>query len=782
MRIEYEGQEKLLEDTLTAVKQGSFQMKRCLDKNKLMDGLKFASEILGKLRTSALSPKSYYQLYMGICDEVRHLESFLLEEFRRDRKVEDLYELVQYAGQIVPRMYLLITVGLVYIQTKEYPKKDILKDLVEMCRGVQHPLRGLFLRNYLLQCTRNILPDCIEEEEEGEGTVEDSIDFIQLNFAEMNKLWVRMHYQGHSRDRDRKEKERMELRILVGTNLVRLSQLESVDVDMYRKIVLPGILEQVVSCREPIAQEYLMECIIQVFPDEMHLATLVPFLNACGQLHEKVNVKNVIISLIDRLALYATREESGWVPGDVQLFDIFSHEVASIISGRGDSIPPEDIVSLQVSLSNMAYKCYSDRVDYVDTVLSVTKKLFDNIQLERVEFDTPVGCELEKLLKIPIINYNDIITVSKLEHFLPLLATFDFEGRRAMANFITNNIIDNETTIPTADQVEIILSMCSPLIVTQDEGPSPDNWPDPEEFVEEQGLMGRLVHMFVSSDLDQFFQILNVSKKHLGAGGPKRIGSTLPSIIVQSYRLAQMYYDARKKDDKWEKKVDKVLQFSHNTISALVKADMAELPLRLYLQGAAVMDKIVWENQETLAYEFMSQAFSIYEDEISESRAQLTAISLIIGTLEQMTCFTEENHDPLRTQCALAASKLLKKPDQCRGVQVCSHLFWSGKTKSNDGKELQDGKRVLDCLKKGVKIASQCIDSASRVQLFIELLNKYVYFFEKGNKLITKDMIQELIAKIKEEISALEMDEELDQLNQHFDNSLAHFNILFDDV
>ncbi|XP_071743652.1 vacuolar protein sorting-associated protein 35 isoform X2 [Lepeophtheirus salmonis] len=651
-----------------------------------------------------------------------------------------------------------------------------------MCRGVQHPLRGLFLRNYLLQCTRNILPDCIEEEEEGEGTVEDSIDFIQLNFAEMNKLWVRMHYQGHSRDRDRKEKERMELRILVGTNLVRLSQLESVDVDMYRKIVLPGILEQVVSCREPIAQEYLMECIIQVFPDEMHLATLVPFLNACGQLHEKVNVKNVIISLIDRLALYATREESGWVPGDVQLFDIFSHEVASIISGRGDSIPPEDIVSLQVSLSNMAYKCYSDRVDYVDTVLSVTKKLFDNIQLERVEFDTPVGCELEKLLKIPIINYNDIITVSKLEHFLPLLATFDFEGRRAMANFITNNIIDNETTIPTADQVEIILSMCSPLIVTQDEGPSPDNWPDPEEFVEEQGLMGRLVHMFVSSDLDQFFQILNVSKKHLGAGGPKRIGSTLPSIIVQSYRLAQMYYDARKKDDKWEKKVDKVLQFSHNTISALVKADMAELPLRLYLQGAAVMDKIVWENQETLAYEFMSQAFSIYEDEISESRAQLTAISLIIGTLEQMTCFTEENHDPLRTQCALAASKLLKKPDQCRGVQVCSHLFWSGKTKSNDGKELQDGKRVLDCLKKGVKIASQCIDSASRVQLFIELLNKYVYFFEKGNKLITKDMIQELIAKIKEEISALEMDEELDQLNQHFDNSLAHFNILFDDV
>ncbi len=33
-----------------------------------------------------------------------------------------------------------------------------MKDLVEMTRGVQHPLRGLFLRSYLLQCLREHLP------------------------------------------------------------------------------------------------------------------------------------------------------------------------------------------------------------------------------------------------------------------------------------------------------------------------------------------------------------------------------------------------------------------------------------------------------------------------------------------------------------------------------------------------------------------------------------------------------------------------------------------------
>lgn len=60
--------------------------------------------------------------------------------------------------------------------------------------------------------------------------------------------------------------ERKELRILVGTNLVRLSQLDGVDLDMYQRIILPSILQQVVSCKDVIAQEYLMEVVIQVCP------------------------------------------------------------------------------------------------------------------------------------------------------------------------------------------------------------------------------------------------------------------------------------------------------------------------------------------------------------------------------------------------------------------------------------------------------------------------------------------------------------------------------------
>lgn len=142
--------------------------------------------------------------------------------------------------------------------------------------------------------------------------------------------------------------ERRELRILVGTNLVCLSKMELLDLKMYQSSILPGILEQVVSCKEPISQEYLMECLIQVFPDEFHLATLSEFLNACAELNPSVKIKNIFCAIIDRLAVYALSEEGSGIPADFDLFKIFSDSAEKVITAR-DSIPPEDIVAIQVS-------------------------------------------------------------------------------------------------------------------------------------------------------------------------------------------------------------------------------------------------------------------------------------------------------------------------------------------------------------------------------------------------------------------------------------------------
>lgn len=71
------------------------------------------------------------------------------------------------------------------------------------------------------------------------------------------------------------------------------------------------------------------------------------------------------------------------------------------------------------------------------------------------------------------------------------------------------------------------------------------------------------------------------------------------------------------------------------------------------------------------------QAFILYEDELTDSKAQVRALTSMAGTLLSCQGFDPPDYDALATKTAQYAAKLLKKPDQCRMVTLCSHLFWS---------------------------------------------------------------------------------------------------------
>ena len=780
-----EQQEKLLDESLGIVKVQSFQMKCCLDKGKLMEALKHASNMLSELRTSLLSPKSYYELYMSVTDQLRHLELYLVDEFQRGRKMADLYELVQYAGNIIPRLYLLVTVGLVYMKTTPGCRRDILKDLVEMCRGVQHPLRGLFLRNYLLQSCRNVLPDVDVEEvlssgdakEDHPGTVQDSIDFILLNFAEMNKLWVRMQHQGHTREKDRREKERLELRLLVGTNLVRLSQLDTVDIERYKKVVLPGILEQVVSCRDSIAQEYLMECLIQVFPDEFHLATLQPFLNSCAQLATNVNVKNIIIALIDRLAASKDIE----LPDD--LFDIFSQQITNIIQSR-DDIPLEDIILMEGSLINFSIKKIPDdkqREESMNSVLGSTLKVIKEKYSNKVQMKTNLGKELVKFLKIPINIGNEDTGLSSIKMSLKLTnykdilkETCELELHKQITLALLNYALEtgSEENVKEDDKLTIeeigtfLTDICDPLIngVKLNEGDEND-----EDFIDEQILLSRFIHFIflpqcnASNELDNYYLLLISMRKILSSGGAKRIRYTYPSIVFESLKLLLKYSEeGRENDPKWEKKCGKIFQFVHQTIAAIMKDNTCpELCLKLFLQAANNASKTDIENKETIAYEFVSQAFSIYEEEISDSKAQLACLQLIIGTVEKIHLKIEENYQPLRSQCCLNGAKLVKKSDQIRAILSASMLFVE--------KDANIGNECVKCIKKCVKIASSVLDLELQLQLYVEILSHLTLLVDHNN-----NEVNEIIKSLNEKIEEQKKETEISELIQRqLNNNLA---------
>jgi len=253
-----EDQEKFLDEALNTVRIQSFHIKKTYENSNLRQCLKETSTMLNELKTSNLSPRNYYQLYTTVFDQMQYVEQNFQEEYRRGRKINHLYESVQQASGILPRVYLTITAGSVYIRSLEIKAKDILNELLGMIKGVQNPLRGLFARYYLLKMVKDKLPD-IGNEYIGEGgSVEDTLKFILQNLEEMNRLWIRLSMGCSGNEKIQKEKERNELKVLVGENIIRLSSLEGLTLEIYKTNVLPKIINILLESKDMLSQYYLM--------------------------------------------------------------------------------------------------------------------------------------------------------------------------------------------------------------------------------------------------------------------------------------------------------------------------------------------------------------------------------------------------------------------------------------------------------------------------------------------------------------------------------------------
>mmetsp|Transcript_5371 Transcript_5371/g.8855 ORF Transcript_5371/g.8855 Transcript_5371/m.8855 type:complete len:812 (+) Transcript_5371:25-2460(+) len=789
--VNQEDQLRLVSEATKKVKEQAFYMKRAMDTDDLKLTLNHATEMLRELRSGELTPKHYYELYMKVLDELRDLEDFFSTLQKKGMKMVQLYEQVQSCGNILPRLYLLCCVCGVYIDSQEAPAKFVLKDMIEMIKGVQHPMRGLFLRNYLSHVTKNRLPDAGSSFEGFGGNTQDAYEFVLQNFIETNRLWVRLQNQGASKDKKKREKERQDLRILVGTNLVRLSQLEGLDLAEYKAKVLPTILEQVILCKDTIAQTYLMDCTIQVFPDDFHLATLEDFLQTCVNLKERVNVRAILEALVDRLSYYA-ENNNGSIPADIHAFKMFNHCITQIIEDR-KNLTLTETLRLQVSLITFSLKCYPQRLDYVSHCLTTSVAL-----IEKSDFSDALKAEgdgggskaladttevIEQLLSAPLSTL--ALKVLEIPQYAKLMSYLPWSNWKEVALKLLRNVVARNAPLNEVEQTEQLFAIITPLLKdregaareeTDEEGKEA---PIDEEFKEEQLVVAKVVHLMKNDDTDVLLKNYSKVRTHFINGGVQRIQFTLVPLVFAALLLARRVLArekaaAEEKDTPPQYSSRKVFQFVIEIVTALATSH-PEIALKLFLQSAQAADECQFS---AIAYEFIKEGLLVYECEITDSKTQVTALTSIIGTLLNCRHFPTEDYEALITKTAQYSNKLLKKPDQCRMVTLCSHLFWPRDqtiTLGEDGEELPpvqryaDCDRVLECMQRSLKIASVC-----NPNIFVEILDRYIFYFENDNPVIQVRYLSGLIALINEQMGS---DDTAQQMSA---STITHYNNTLD--
>lgn len=232
-----------------------------------------------------------------------------------------------------------------------------------------------------------------------------------------------------------------------------------------------------------------------------------------AQLHPNVNIKMIIIALLDRLAAFS-KDEQGQVEENKQgleeddgngLFLMFWNEIMELVKTRRD-LPVQDQTSLFLSLANFSISCYPDRLDYMDQILCFTKESIFSQYAPELHTKQSENNVLQLLL-LPAQTWDVLILITTLKHYQPLLAIQPYSTRRTVALAILDNILQKETRIDQPQQVYQILEICHALIkdnkntfVSQQLYQYED-----EDDRDEQGWVARLVHLFYSEEEDVQF-------------------------------------------------------------------------------------------------------------------------------------------------------------------------------------------------------------------------------------------------------------------------------------
>lgn len=849
-----------LDQAVSNVKQQTVLMQRCLSQRKLMDALKHTSLLLTELRNPALSPKQYYELYILAYDSLSILSNYLCENHPKRHHLADLYELVQYAGNVLPRLYLMITVGSSYLHSADSPREEILKDMIEMCRAVQNPIRGLFLRYYLSQRTKQFLDAPVSEHDK-----KFNINFIIENFIEMNKLWVRLQHQGPLKERDQRTRERKELQILIGANLVRLSQIVENDFPLYSTELLPRVLEQVVQCRDVVSQDYLLDVICQVFPDEFHLGTLRSLLDCTLKLNPSVPINKVVLNLVQRLVAYIDRQDEERVEerktdicgklaslgisdeSPKNLFFIFWKYLEKLNEERPD-LSLEEFAPLIQGIMNLSLRWYPDNFANVDLLYKFT---WEKV---REHGAIPEGCEylFQDILmldaSVPGVDGSPASFLYKVlvqcESYQKLLSLQSVALQKKTVNGILDGLLVSHTKITSKLELEKLLAICEPLIKINSGNTGPaaaaaasvatvapgsalaatpaSNVPssanaalffddemalDAEDSMQildsEQEKLAKLAHICHHRSIESHAELLQSCKSWFRNGG-KNIRFTYPAIVTSYWRLIRRSSLRLKKHpakaQKYQNLIKQLFKYvsrCNNDLFNTCGPATADLIYKLNLQTAALADQLFLGE---VAYDFFSQAFTVFEESLSDSKTQFQAIVNMAQVLQKTrSLYDDSYYDTLITRCTLHGSKLLKKQDQCRAVYLCSHLWWATELSLMGGDEDEDerenenenenenqnknqnesggvgasqnrthlqlfreGRRVLECLQRSLRVADSVMDNVQSCQLMVEILNQCCYYFVHGEEQATHvgvNYINGLIELIKTNLKSLKLEE-----------------------
>ena len=805
-----------LEKSLKKIKEQAFHINSAIEKNNLRQCLKEAYTMLCELRTNELSPKNYYGLYMSVVDVMLTLKNYMIEEISRGRRLIDLYDDVQQAQNVIPRLYLMITAGSIYIERVPRSTRIIIYDMLGLVKAVQNPIKGLFLRNYLLKMLKDKLPDKDNVYLREGASFEDSIKFIIENMEEMNRLWIRLSGGVHGPEKVKRDKEREELKVLIGESMTKLSSLENLNLEIYEEIVLPKLLNIILNSKDQLSQQYLMECIIHAFPDSYNVKCIESLLEATSNLEEGVDIGIIFVSLMQKLGNYFGRfnksdENENENGNDKQIFETAQNIYPALLKNfkgymnqnlnNKEINTVEDlnkIFNLISSFIKFSIQCAPKEQKFasINNIFALTLELANRYKNNMTEDNLN---KISALLIEPLTNGMNIF---RMNDFIPLMNFLNIKSRKNIGIKLIETLINNANEgktnlekLDSLDSLDKILKYIKPLLTNSKDSIQEEDY----VYEAEQSVVCKLIYIIRTNNIEIIYKILNDLKNIFSHGGPNRRKYTMPPLALRIIKFCHditLCYEnklglipEKKKKNKFVKEIIESLDISkiendeifYKLISNIYKLlkealdiisqEQPELGFKLYLNAASQANSINCNTEkfQKLCINFIKTAMSIYDEgryDLTHKYEMLIQISSLLLTIN----IKNEDVEEIINQLIKNSDNMKQREEQCKSMLILSQIYFS---------IFKDSKKVIECLNKARRYADFAMTNPPNLILFVEYLNKILFFIEQDIKIveIKQEEINDLIELIKGHIRTIKSitSDDISYLNDieiYFNNTL----------
>ena len=362
-------------------------------------------------------------------------------------------------------------------------------------------------------------------------------------------------------------------------------------------------------------------------------------------------------------------------------------------------------------------KCYPDNLTYINKVLESTVKLVQIQPVKNIDGDS-----LKIIVKILTITLESSpIKVLEMNQFVGLMQFLQLQSRRVVAKKIVNSLINARIKIDSQQLLNKITEFLKPLIESPPEGEQEEA---AFEFEETHTSVSKIVHLIDTSNIQNHFEMISFLKELFSKAGNKRLKYYTPPLIFSLLKISKLADN----QEIGKSMIPSIFKMAYESINIIAKT-YPEIAIRLFLSMILSLNLLPNNAKqiEELGYQFGSDCLTIYQNELSDSDLKVNSITLIISTLSNLKALSEENFSTLAENAAQFCSKLLKKPDQCKAILQCSHMFDSRSSENST---------TIECLKKSYALAQNCKTLNKSLDMYIQVIQKYIYYNSKPSKIV----------------------------------------------